>query len=273
MNLYKEGYKLVFEETFDGGLEKNKWKALNETVKAHSAKKNTDFVPSHVVTQGESKHDGSQMYYDPQNVTVRDGHLVITACKDGDGFTGGKVVCNGVVFAGGFVEVEVDFPKFQKGVWPVFGLTATEGNAYKVAYDVAAIHGDRAKNAFNMHIKWIDEIYETNHSINCLYGKPKRFCPDIESDEVLSEGVHKFGIELTEDYVIFYCDGEEWNRIDIRPLPFAVFGEKKFLKFTAQLSVGLPNIEAPDENTVLPTEFKIKNIKVYQTDDDILVKR
>ncbi len=273
MQLLKEGYSLCFEEDFSGGAEQNKWVALDETVKAHSAKKNGDFVPSHVITQGAAKHSGSEMHYKPENVQVKDGNLIITAKQDGNGFEGGKVVCNGVVFAGGYVEVEVEFPKFQKGVWPIFGLIATNGSMYKVAYDVAAIHGDRAKNAFNMHIKWVDEIYETNHSINCLYGRPKRFCPDIDSDEVLSEGTHKFGIELTEDFVVFYCDGQEWNRVDVTPLPYSVFGEKKFLKFTAQLSVGLPNIEAPDENIELPTEFKIKNIKIYQRDGDMLVRK
>ena len=273
MQLLKEGYRLKFEENFSGGIEQNKWVALDETVNAHSAKKNADFVPTHVVTQGAAKHSGSKMHYNPKNVEVKDGCLVITANRDGKGYEGGKAVCNGVVFAGGYVEVEVEFPKFQKGVWPIFGLTATEGTTYRVAYDLAAIQGNRAKNAFNMHIKWADEIYDVNHSINCLYGKPKRFCPDIDSDETLSEGVHKFGIELTRDFIVFYCDGEEWNRIDVRPLPYNIFGEKKFLKFTAQLSVGLPNIEAPDETLELPTEFKIKNIKVYQTDGDLLVKR
>ena len=273
MQLLKEGYTLCFEEDFSGGAEKNKWVALDETVKAHSAKKDNDFVPTHVITQSADKHEGSKMHYNPQNVEVKDGALVITAKKDGDGFEGGKAVCNGVVFAGGYVEVEVEFPKFQKGVWPIFGLTSTDGNKHKVAYDIAAIQGDRAKNAFNMYIKWVDEIYEVNNSVNCLYGKPKRFCPDIDSDEVLSEGVHKFGIELTEEFIVFYCDGAEWNRIDVTPLPYAIFGKKKFLKFTAQLSVGLPNIEAPEENIQLPTEFKILNIKVYQRDGDILIKR
>lgn len=273
MQLYRNGYKLTFEENFDGGMDKNKWTALTDTVKAHSAKSDNDFVPSHVVTQSAAKHEGAEMRYRPENVDVKDGHLVIRADRDGDGFQGGKAVCNGLVFARGYVEVEVLFPDFQKGVWPIFGIIATEGNMYKVAYDVAAVHGDKGKNAFNMYIKWTDEIYETDHSINCLYGKPKRFCPDQDTDEKLTPGYHKFGIEITEDYIIFYCDGNEWNRVDVRPSPYAVFGKKILCKLTAGMSIGLPNIDAPEPQADFPTEFKIRSIKLYQCDGDMLIMR
>lgn len=272
MDLYEKNYELVFEEDFSGGLAANKWVSVDETVKSHSAKKDNDFVPSHVVTQGAAKHEGSKMHYKLENVKVEDGHLVITAGRDGDGFEGGKAFCNGVVFAHGYVEVEVLLPEFQKGVWPVFGITATDGNMYKVAYDVVAVHGDKGQNAFNMYIKWTDEIYETPHSINCLYGKPKRFCPEVEGEK-LTNGYHKFGIEMTEDYIIFYCDGEEWNRIDVRPSPYAVFGKKILCKFFAGLSIGLPNIDAPEEDASFPTEFKVRNIKLYQNRGDMLIKR
>lgn len=272
MDLYEKDYELVFEEKFEGGLDGNKWVALDETVKSHSAKKDNDFVPSHVVTQGAAKHEGANMHYKPENVAVKNGELVITAGRDGDGFQGGKCICNGVVFAHGYVEVEVLLPAFQKGVWPRFGITATDGNQFRVAYDVVAIHGDKGKNAYNMYLKWTGDIYENEQSINCLYGTKKRFCPNGD-DEKLTPGYHKFGIEMTEDFIIFYCDGEEWNRIDIRPRPYAVFGKKILCKFTAGLSIGLPNIDPPESDADFPTEFKIRNIKLYQNSGDMLIKR
>ena len=273
MDLYENNYTLVFEEKFDGGLDGNKWVALDETIKSHSAKKNTDFVPSHVITQAASEHEGAAMHYKPENVAVKNGELVITAGRDGDGFQGGKCVCNGVVFAHGYVEVEVLLPAFQKGVWPRFSIAATDGNHFKVAYDVVAIHGDKGKNAYNLYVNWIGDIYENEQSINILYGAPKRFYPDENSEEVLSPGYHKFGIEITEDFIIFYCDGVQWNRIDVRPTPYAIFGKKNMCKFTAEMSIGLPNIAAPEADADFPTEFKIRSIKLYQNSGDILVKR
>ncbi len=273
MDLFEKGYELVFEEDFSNGLEGNKWVALDEKVKAHSAKKDNDFVPSHVITQGAAKHEGSEMHYDPKNVAVKDGSLVITAGRDGDGFQGGKAVCNGVVFAHGYVEVEVELPDFQKGVWPVFSLVSTAGTAYKSEFDIVAIHGDKAKNAFNMYISWLDEIYETPHRINCLFKKPKRFCPDEADEAVLSAGTHKFGVEVTDQFIVFYADGEEWNRVDVTPSTYAVLGRKNFLKFAAGMSIGLPNIDAPEDDAKFPTEFKIKNIKLYQNEGDLMVKR
>ena len=273
MDLYEKNYELVFHEDFSDGLDKNKWVALSETVKAHSAKKDNDFVPSHVITQGAVKHEGSEMHYKPENVSLKDGHLVITADRDGDGYMGGKVVCNGIVFAHGYVEVEVLLPDFQKGVWPVFALCSTNGTPYKAEFDIVAVHGDKAKNAYNMYIKWQDEIYETQHRINCLFKKPKRFYPDEADEAVLSSGYHKFGIEITDEFIIFYADGEEWNRVDVTPSPYAVLGKKLFLKSTAGMSIGLPNIDAPEDDAEFPTEFKIKSIKLYQNEGDLMVKR
>lgn len=272
MELYEKNYELVFEENFSGGLDQNKWVALDETVKAHSAKKDNDFVPTHVITQGASKHEGSNMHYDPKNVEVKDGALVITAGRDGDGFQGGKVVCNGLVFAHGYVEVEAELPDFQKGVWPVFSIVSTEGTPYKADFDLIAVHGDKGKNATNMYIRWIDEIYETPHKINCLFGRPGRFYPEA-GDEKLAPGCHKFGIEITSDFVTFYVDGNEVSRRDVTTSTYQVLGRKNFLKFTAGLSIGLPNIDAPEEDAKFPTEFKINSIKLYQNEGDLLVRR
>ena len=272
MELYEKGYELKFEENFSNGLEANKWRALDEIVKAHSTKKDNDIVPSHVITQGTSKHEGSNMHYKPENVAVRDGQLVITAGRNRDGFEGGKCVCNGLVFAHGYVEVEALLPDFQKGVWPIFSLVSTSGTPYKADFDIIAVHGDKGKNGFNMYISWVDEVYEISHRINCLYGKPRRFFPPGE-DKKLQPGYHKFGIEVTSDLVVFYVDGVEVNRVDVTPSTYAVLGKKNFLKFTAGLSIGLPNIDAPEADVELPTEFKIKSIKLYQNDGDLLVKR
>ena len=273
MELYEKNYELVFEEDFSGGLDQNKWVALDETVKAHYSKpKNTDFIPSHVVTMAAAKHEGSNMHYDPKNVAVKDGALVITAGRDDEGFNGGKAVCNGLVFAHGYVEVEAELPDFQKGVWPVFSLVSTEGTAYKADFDVIAVHGDKGQNATNMYIRWIDEIYETPHKIGCLFGRPKRFYPEA-AGEKLAPGVHKFGIEITSDFVTFYVDGNEVSRRDVTPSTYQVLGRRNFLKFTAGLSIGLPNIDAPEDDADFPTEFKIKNIKLYQNEGDLLVKR
>lgn len=272
MELYKNGYELTFEEDFSEGLEKNKWTALDETVKSHSAKKQR-VIPTHVITSESAKHTGAEMHYKPENVYAADGHLVIKADRDGDGFQGGKVVCNGVVFARGYVEVEVLLPEFQKGVWPVFGIESTKGNLYETAFDIVSVHGDKGKNAFNLYIRWTDEIYEGRHQVNGLYGKPGRFYPDQTVEDILTPGYHKFGIEILEDYIIFYADGQAVNRIHTDNQAYSVFGKKTFYKFTAGMSVGLPNIDPPEDDANFPTEFKVKNIKVYQRDDGLLVKK
>ncbi len=152
MDLKGNGYRLVFEENFDGGMETNKWKALDETVKAHSAKDNKETVPTHVNTQAASKHAGAELHYIPENVCCENGELVIRADRDGDGFTGGKAVCNGFVFSYGYIEVTALVPDFQNGVWPVFGFCGTDGTVYKPMVDIIAVHGAKGKKCSrNVH--------------------------------------------------------------------------------------------------------------------------
>ncbi len=272
MKLYREGYRLVFEENFDGGLEKNKWTAITEKVPSHSAKKH-DLEPTHVITYSADKHEGAEMNYLPENLSVKDGHLVLSADRYGEGFMGAKATCEGMVFARGYVEVEALLPEFQKGVWPVFSIKSLDGVTYKTEFEILAIHGDKAKNACNIYLKYTDPVYEIPHSLNLMYGQKHRFYPDQESDEVLAPGYHTFGFEWFEDYIVFYCDGVEYNRIDVCPSPYRIFGEKQLAKFNIGLSIGLPNIDPPEDDAKLPAEFKIRSIKLYQCDGDMLVKR
>ena len=272
MNLYREGYKLVFEENFDGGLKKNRWKLITDTVKSHSAKVNP-LEPTHVITYNADKHEGAEMNYKPENIAVKDGCLVISASKDGDGYQGGKAICEGPIFAHGYFEIEAELPKFQKGVWPVFSLKALDSCQYRPEFDILAVHGDKAKNASNIVIRYLDPIYETPRAFNLMHGQNHRCYPMDKSDEVLTPGVHTFGMEWCEDYVIFYCDGVEYNRVDVTPSTYKVIGNRQFAKFSVGLSIGLPNIDAPEPNIELPAELKIRNIKVYQCDGDGFVFR
>lgn len=273
MNPLENGYVLTFEENFEGGMEKNKWEAIEKSVESHSAKKNDGDEPTHVIQRESVKHEGAKMHCRPENVAVKDGALVITADRDGDGFQGGSVVCQGVVFAHGYIEIEATLPAFQKGVWPSLGIETTSGYVYQTAYDIIAVHGDKGKNASNMYIRWTDDVYERPHAVNCMYGQKHRFYPSQETEDKLSAGPHTFGLEWSEDYVVFYCGGEEYNRIDVTPSTYKVFGEKRLSKFTAGLSIGLPNIDAPEPQADFPTEFKIHSIKLYQKDGSMLIKR
>ncbi len=272
MENYKNEYELTFEENFSEGLEKNKWTASEEVEESVFAKR-WGTVPTNIIVTEGAKHAGFKMHYRPENVYCADGHLVIKCDREEDYFQGGKVVCNGVVFARGYVEVEVLLPEPQKGVWPIFSLTATKGNQYQPIFDIVATHGDMGKNAYNFYIKWIDDIYEVERKYNGMFESSKRFYPLRESDEKLSSGYHTFGVELLEDYIVFYADRQEVNRISIDNEAFSVLKRKTFLKFNAGMSVGTPYLDAPEADIKLPTEFKIKSIKVYQREDGLIVRR
>lgn len=275
MDLHEKNYELVFEENFKDGLEKNKWTAVEDNIKAH-IRKNTDVVPSHVVTAEAAKHEGTNLHFKPENIYCDSGELVVRAGNDTDGFQGGKVVCNGCVMRYGYVEATVKLPKFQKGVWPLFSLEATAGAQYKTIIEIAQVFGDKGKNTCGMRIAWTDEIYETKHNINCLYsannGYP-RFYPAADSEEILSEGYHKFGMEWTKELIIFYCDGNEYCRVDIADTPYIVFQKGALSKLAFSMSIGLPNIDPPELDADFPTEFRIADVKVYQNENGQFIYR
>jgi beta-glucanase (GH16 family) len=272
MQLYRNGYKLKFEENFDGGLDKNRWVAKTERVPAHSAKKH-DLEPTHVIMYSADKHEGCEMNYLPENVYVDNGELVIKGDRYGEGFMGGKVTMEGILFARGYIEIEAKLPEFQNGVWPVASIASTEGVLYKTLYEFMAIHGTKGKTACNMYLSYIDEITETERKLNLMYGAPHRFYPDQDNDEILSPGYHTFGVEWCENFVIFYCDGVEYNRVDVEPSPYKIFGAKQLAKVNIGMSIGLPNLDAPDETANFPTELRIRSVKIYQCEGDMLIKR
>lgn len=274
MNLSEKGYSLVFEEDFKNGLEKNNWQAKNEELKSHPSSDKDELIPSHVVTAESIKHSGSVMRYSPENVYTENGELVIKAGKNKEGFFGGQVVCEGVVFTRGYIEYEVKLPKFQKGVWLRARLISTKGNKFDTAFDIVAVHGDKGKNASSMYMGWTDPIYEEYGMHNLLAGAKDRLYPnEASSDEILSDGYHIFGLEYTEDKVVFSFDGIEYDIVNINSSPYYPFKEKNIYKFLFELSIGLPLIPAPEENADFPTEFRIKRVSLYHKDDGIIVRR
>ncbi len=166
---------LCLRKNFDGGMETNKWKALDETVKAHSAKDNKRLSRPTSTRRLRQKHAGAELHYIPENVCCENGELVIRADRDGDGFTGGKAVCNGFCVFLRLYRGYGSCAGFPERRMAGVRLCGTDGTVYKPMVDIIAVHGAKGKNAAGMYMKWTDDIYESQHSVNCLYDAEDRY--------------------------------------------------------------------------------------------------
>lgn len=160
------------------------------------------------------------------------------------------------------MEVKAKFPPFSPGVWPKMTLKGEKG-VVVTETDFAQIMGIRGKNACTLTASYFNDV--SLKSVNYLYSRDNawpRFYPDALSEEKFSEGWHVFGYQQTDTDAVFYVDGIVFSRVDIDHPVFAPFGNEGELILS--ISVGMPRIEAPDQNTLVPCEMQIEYVKFYE---------
>ena len=108
-----EGYEQVFADEFNGtALDTRVW--------------NTE-------SNGDGGGNQELQYYLPSNVSVANGHLVITARRQsygGKSFTSGRINTMGkVAFKHGMVQASIKLPRTANGLWPAFWLMGNDLNS------------------------------------------------------------------------------------------------------------------------------------------------
>ena len=153
--------------------------------------------------------------YRPQNVSVKDGSLVLTAKKE-------KYTCpNGSVreATSGMVRGAVDFEygqriefrvkvnpadeNDQRGLWPALWASSWNGGGWPTGGE----------------FDWLEYVGTTptraNHAIHYAdtTGKHRHVSKAIELDEKFSDNWHTIGFDWTDE-LVWYLDGEEVQRLD-----------------------------------------------------------
>jgi beta-glucanase (GH16 family) len=202
-------------------------------------------------------------YYTPENVTTRDGMLVITA---EDRELGGRDYASGLLstagrfsFTYGKVEWRAKMAK-GKGIWPSLWLngqdcaeTFQSGSQRCDTWpepgsdelDVVEIGGSEP-NLVHMtqHYAEAGEDYEGNPPNECEWEGP-----DMSAD------FHTYGLEWTPDALVWFVDGVERCRAT-EPIP----DTPKFL--IMNMAVGGHFDGDPDHDTEFPVEYQIDWVRV-----------
>jgi beta-glucanase (GH16 family) len=223
------GYKLVFDEEFDGSkLNLARWATT--------------------LPWGSTNHDELQ-YYRPSALSVGRGMLTITASKRP---TGGKPYTSGAIstyhhfaFTYGRAEMRAQVPA-GSGLWSAFWLLARTKAGNEEA-DIMELIGQEPNTVDS--VLHYGTMVDKGRALSSFSG------PDFSS------GWHTFALDWEPGIMIWYIDGVERFRAtrNVPSDPMIVI---------ANLTVGGPGSwpGAPDRYTAFPARYKIDYIRVFQHD-------
>ena len=203
-----------------------------------------------------------QYYTDrPQNVTIQNGYLIITAEKEnfqGASYTSARLLTKDLFEQKyGRFEARIKLP-WGQGIWPAFWLLGA--NSDEVTWPACGeidIMENRGQEPTLINGTVHRPGYSGGESITKAYslvGDP--FDTDF----------HIFGIEWGPEYINFYVDDVLYNQIT----PDDVTGEWIFddqpFYIIMNVAVGGNYVGAPNNDTVFPQTMLVDYVRVYQAD-------
>ncbi len=201
-----------------------------------------------------------QYYTDrPENITVNNGFLIITAEQEdfnGSGYTSARILTKGKFEQQyGRFEARMRLP-FGKGMWPAFWMLGAniDSNPWPACGEI-----DIMENAGSAPTI----ISGAVHGPGYFGGTPIIKEYDLENDR-FDTGFHVFGIEWGPEYINYYVDDVLYNQIT----PDDVTGEWVFdngpFFIIINLAVGGLFDGPPNADTVFPQTMLIDYVRVYK---------
>ena len=213
----------------------------------------------------------------PDNVTIADGNLVLTARRESYGsrsFTSGRVnSLNKVSFTHGKIEARIKLPHLANGLWPAFWMMGNdfdtvnwpkcgEIDIMEMGMKDAAANNATA-NTVAGTIHWGESI--AKHQLFTSGNKTV--------SQELTDGYHIFTCEWDDDYLKFYVDNDAtpyftatikkgFNRS-------AYFHKPYFLIFNLAVGGDFTGITNPADITALPqdgseAQMLVDYVRIYQ---------
>ncbi len=198
--------------------------------------------------------NNERQLYTKENVQLRDGHLVITATKDGTRYQSGRITTKEKVeFRYGTVEVRAKLPAGH-GLWPAIWMLGNDidTNTWPACGEIDIM----------------EYVGKEPHTIYTSLHTPDSYGATVNSkktvDKSIETGFHVYKTQWTEEAIAFYID-------DLLVYTFSpeVKNEKtwpfnKPFYIILNLAIG-GNFGGPEvDDTIFPREFIIDYVKVYR---------
>lgn len=202
-----------------------------------------------------------QYYTDrPENVTVQNGVLIITARQEqfnGSGYTSARIKTEGLFEqAYGRFEARIRVP-YGQGMWPAFWLLGNNCNDPGFTWPQCGeidIMEFRGQEPTVIHGSVHGPGYSAGNAITKSY--------TLENDR-FDTGFHVYGIEWAPDYVNFYVDDVLYNQITKADVTGEWVLDHPFY-IIINLAVGGSFVGSPNSETVFPQNMLVDYVRVYK---------
>lgn len=235
------GYTLVWHDEFDGT-------ALS-----------ADWV--HDVGTGASGWGNNELqYYKPENVSVADGLLTITAKKEnfgGSSYTSSRIKTQGKqTFSKGRIDIRAVLP-YGQGIWPALWMLGenitTVGWPACGEIDIMELIGGTGYNDRTVH----GTIHWQNAGTHASYSGSNSLSEGKYADEY-----HVFSIIWDDTSIKWLRDDIQYHVADITPSELSEFQAEFFFIFNIAVGGNWPG--SPDASTVFPQTMSVDYVRVFQ---------
>ena len=208
-----------------------------------------------------------QYYTDrPQNVTVQNGFLLITAQREdfeGAEYTSARIQTKGKFQQQyGRFEARIRMP-FGQGMWPAFWLLGDDNNGEDVWPEIGEI--DIVENTGDAPAEIFGSVHGPEYSGGDSISKTFEF----DGTRVDTE-FHVYGIEWGPDYINFYVDDNLYNQITPEDIEEETDGEGRWVfndrpfYIILNIAVGGNLPGPPNADTEFPQSMLVDYVRVYQ---------
>jgi len=198
--------------------------------------------------------NNERQVYTKENVSVKDGHLIITATKDSTLYRSGRITTSDKVeFQYGTVEVRAKLATGE-GLWPAIWLLGS---------DIDTVGWPACGEIDMMEYvgKNPNEIFTTLHTSDS-YGNSKN--SKITINEYIEEGFHVYKTNWTEDAISFYIDDTLVYTFSPEVKTEKTWPFNRPFYIILNMAIG-GNFGGPEvDDSIFPQEFVVDYVKVYK---------
>ncbi|MDO1502492.1 glycoside hydrolase family 16 protein [Winogradskyella maritima] len=204
-----------------------------------------------------------QYYTDrPENVTVQNGFLIITARQEnfnGSPYTSARIKTDNLFEQRyGRFEARMRLP-YGKGIWPAFWMLGDDRNGTEIWPQIGEI--DIMEYRGQDPTITIGSVHGPGYSAGNAVSKSY----DLVNDR-FDTGFHVFGIEWGPNYINYYVDDVLYNQITPDDVPGEwVFNDPFYM--IINLAVGGTFVGSPNEETVFPQTLLVDYVRVYKSNN------
>jgi beta-glucanase (GH16 family) len=199
-------------------------------------------------------------YYQPENTSVDDGYLVITAKKEdkeGKNYTSSRIITQGKrEFQYGRIDIRALLPKGQ-GIWPALWMLGNNINTVDWPacgeIDIMEMIGGTGKdNTVHGTAHWDSAGHHTYHGGKTTLGNNKIFADEF----------HVYSITWTPTSIQWHLDDVQYYVMDTTPAELSEFQNKFYFIFNVAVGGNWPG--NPDATTTFPQRMVVDYIRVFQ---------